>query len=131
MTHLGKALAPRGLTVRLLSARRRRLRPFVDLGPFFLFFGISGVDHGREARLERRFEEEYYPHLVTLRPSGSLPPGRYSFAGLPADANRRGWAVEEGGLAQGELSEDGWAALQAWLAQGGGEGAVQPQVLDA
>ncbi|WP_221091391.1 hypothetical protein [Deinococcus aquaedulcis] len=128
MTPLGKLPPPEALTLRDVTVRRRRLWPYVDLGPVFLFMGISGVDHGREARLQRRFEQEYYPYLVTARPSRPLAPGRYTFSGLPEDANRRGWTVAPDGLARTELSEEGHSAFQAWRQRG--EGAVAPQRLE-
>lgn len=101
-----------------LTARRRRLRPFIDFGAFFLFFGISGTDHGREARLRRRFEQEFYANVVTVTLGGPVAPGRYRLEGLPADANRRGWTVGHGGVAVSDLSDDGLAELRAWLARG-------------
>ena len=113
--------------LQLLSVRRRRLGPYVDLGPFFLFFGISGVDRGRDARIQKRFDLEYYPHLVTLRLSPAPAPGCYALRGLPADANKRGWTAQQGGTLHGDLSDDGLAELRAWLEAGGGE--VRPEAL--
>ena len=113
--------------LQLLSVRRRRLGPYVDLGPFFLFFGISGVDRGRDARIQKRFDLEYYPHLVTLRLSPAPAPGCYALRGLPADANKRGWTAQQGGTLQSDLSDDGLAELRAWLEAGGGE--VRPEAL--
>lgn len=116
------------LPIQLLSVRRRRLGPYVDLGPFFLFFGISGVDRGKDARVQKRFDLEYYPHVVTVRLPGQAPaPGRYALRGLPDDANKRGWTAQPGGTLQGDLSDDGLAELRAWLASGGGE--VRPEAL--
>ncbi|MVN85910.1 hypothetical protein GO986_03930 [Deinococcus sp. HMF7620] len=106
--------------LQVLSVRRRRLRPFVDFGPVFLFFGISGVDHGREARLQRRFEQEYYPHVVTAR-LGGVGAGRYRLEGLPEDANRRPWIVGADGVVRGELSEEGLGAFRVWLGGNGGK----------
>ncbi|KQR40668.1 hypothetical protein [Deinococcus sp. Leaf326] len=107
--------------LQLLSVRRRRLRPYVDLGPFFLFFGISGVDRGKDARVQKRFDLEYYPHIVTVLVSPAPAPGRYALRGLPVEANKRGWTAQSGGALQGELSDDGLAELRAWLGAGGGE----------
>ncbi|PNY80936.1 hypothetical protein CVO96_05720 [Deinococcus koreensis] len=101
-----------------ITVRRRRLRPFIDFGAFFLFFGISGTDHGREERMRRRFEQEFYANVVTATLRGSVEPGRYRLEGLPQDANRRGWTVDAGGRATGDLSDDGLAELRAWMAQG-------------
>lgn len=114
-------------SLQLVSVRRRRLGPYVDLGPFFLFFGISGVDRGREARIQKRFDLEYYPHIVTVRLSAAPAPGRYALRGLPAEANKRGWTAQQGGTLQGDLSDDGLAELRAWLASGGGD--VRPEAL--
>ena len=115
--------------IRGISVRRRRLRPFIDFGAFFLFFGISGTDHGREERMRKRFEQEYYANIVTATLRGAVPAGRYLLNGLPADANRLGWAVGEGGLAVGDLSDDALADLRAWMGQGGRQ--VVPIPLEA
>ena len=102
-----------------ISVRRRRLRPFVDFGAFFLFFGISGTDSGREERMRKRFEQEYYANVVTATLRGAVPAGRYRLQGLPEDANRRGWTVDGSGRATGDLSDDALAELRAWMEQRG------------
>lgn len=112
-----------------ISVRRRRLRPFIDFGAFFLFFGISGTDSGREERMRRRFEQEYYANTVTATLRGAVPAGRYRLEGLPEDANRRGWTVGEGGRAVSDLSDDGLAELRAWMQKGKRQ--VVPQLLEA
>lgn len=106
-----------------ISVRRRRVRPFIDFGAFFLFFGISGTDHGREERMRRRFEQEYYANIVTatlrgIGLRGAVSAGRYRLEGLPPDANRRGWTVDASGRATGDLSDDGLAELRAWMERG-------------
>lgn len=108
--------------------RRRRLLPLPDFSGFFLFFGISGTDWNREQRLERRFEREYYPHLVTLGLSGKARPGRYHLYGLPAEADRRGWTITANGRATATLSDEGLSELRTWMA--GGTREVQPKLLN-
>lgn len=100
-----------------LSVRpRRRGLPTLDIGPFFMFFGISGTDHGREARLQQRFEQEYFSNVVTLHLAAALSPGTYTLRGLPDEANKRGWTVgPEGGNPTGHLSADGLEELRAWM----------------
>ncbi|GAA5532435.1 hypothetical protein [Deinococcus aluminii] len=110
-----------GLTVR----RKGRGLP-VDFGAFFLFFGISGIDSGRAERLQRRFEREYYPHLVTLKLAGNVRPGRYHLRGLPAEANRRGWTVQANGAATADLSEEGLHDLNTWRASGARQVHLEP-----
>jgi hypothetical protein len=108
--------AVRETQVLALHVRRRRLLPWVDVGPFLLFFGVSGEDRGRAARLERRFEQEHFSQRVTLRLHPALPAGRYTLRGLPAEANKRGWTVEPGGRsARSDLSADGLRELRGWL----------------
>ena len=81
--------------------------PTLDLGPFFMFFGVSGTDHGRKARMEQRFELEYFSNVVTLHLASPLAPGHYTLRGLPDEANKRGWTVEPGGgPPRGNLSDD-------------------------
>lgn len=109
-----------------LSVKKRKLGPFLDFSGFFLFFGISGGEGSRQARLDRRFEQEYYAQLVTAQLSAPLPDGRYRLRGLPDEANKRGWAVR-GAQARTELSEDGWRELQAWKRAPGRP--VQPERL--
>ncbi|MBB5376151.1 hypothetical protein HNQ07_001608 [Deinococcus metalli] len=99
--------------------QQRRPRPFLDLAGFFLFFGISGVDQGREERMRRRFEAETFTHRVTAHVAPALPPGRYRLEGLPDEVARRPWVVERAGLAVATLSDDSWAAFQTW--QRGGQ----------
>ncbi|MFK7601509.1 hypothetical protein ACI3L1_04775 [Deinococcus sp. SM5_A1] len=102
-----------------LSVRPRRKRMALpDLGGFFMFFGVSGTDHGRAARLERRFELEHFSNVVTLDLASPLGPGQYVLRGLPHEANKRGWTVEGGGSATGHLSDDGLEELRAWMGQG-------------
>ncbi|GGL96480.1 hypothetical protein [Deinococcus aerophilus] len=116
--------AVRETQVLTLHVRRRRLLPWVDVGPFLLFFGVSGEDRGRAARLERRFEQEHFSQRVTLRLQPALPAGRYTLRGLPAEANKRGWTVGPGGhSAHGDLSADGLRELQGWMNQRQLEGA--------
>lgn len=100
-----------------LSVRpRRRGWPTLDIGPFFMFFGVSGTDHGREARMERRFEQEYFSNAVTLHLARALTPGRYALRGLPEETNRRGWAVGPGGgNPTAHLSADGLEELRGWM----------------
>ena len=100
-----------------LSVRpRRKGWPTLDLGPFFMFFGVSGTDHGREARMEKRFEQEYFSNAVTLHLASTLEPGVYTLHGLPDEANRRGWTVGPGGgNPTGHLSADGLEDLREWL----------------
>lgn len=101
-----------------LSVRRRRVPPTVDLGAFFMFFGVSGTDHGRAARLERRFELEYFSNAVTLHLTSPLGPGVYVLRGLPTEANKRGWTVgKAGGNPTGHLSADGLDELRDWMRQ--------------
>ncbi|GGL86110.1 hypothetical protein GCM10010840_25060 [Deinococcus aerolatus] len=96
--------------------RRRRGWPTLDIGPFFMFFGIAGTDHGREARMERRFEQEYFSNAVTLHLASALSPGTYALHGLPEEANKRGWTVgPQGGNPTGHLSADGLDELRGWM----------------
>ena len=101
--------------------QRRPPRPFIDVAGFFLFFGISGVDQGREARMQRRFEQETFTHHVTAQVTPPLTPGTYRLEGLPDDVTRRPWVVKRPGQAVTALSDDGWAAFQAWRQGGRGE----------
>lgn len=94
-----------------------------------MFFGVSGTDHGREARLERQFERAHFSNVVTLDLAAPLEPGRYRLRGLPDEANKRGWTVGPGGQPTGHLSDDGLAELRAWLGQRGRQ--VRPQPLTA
>lgn len=112
-----------------LSVKRRRLKPMsIDWGPFFLYFGVSGTDHTRAERMEKRFELEHFANLVTLSLTVPLAPGSYLLLGLPDEANKRGWTVDAGGRsASGALSDDGLADLRAWM--GGRERRVQAAVL--
>jgi hypothetical protein len=100
-----------------LSVRpRRRGWPTLDIGPFFMFFGVAGTDHGREARMEQRFEQEYFSNAVTLHLASGLEPGVYILHGLPGEAGRRGWTVgPAGGNPTGHLSADGLDELREWL----------------
>lgn len=101
-----------GLSVRT----KRRGWPTLDLGPFFLFFGVSGTDHGRKARMERQFENEYFANVVTLHLASALESGIYTLHGLPDAANKRGWTVEpKGSNPIGHLSADGLSELRAWM----------------
>ncbi|GAA5511871.1 hypothetical protein Dcar01_00585 [Deinococcus carri] len=109
-----------------LTLRRKRPGLPVDFGSFFMFFGISGIEHGREERLRRRFEREYYPHVVTLRLSGQVTPGRYHLRGLPGEADRRGWTVQAGGTATADLSDEGLHDLNTWRAGGGRQVELEP-----
>ncbi len=113
-TRSGYAGNMTALRITHVEHRRRTPRPFIDLAGFFLFFGISGVDHGREARMQRRFEEETFPHHVTVQITPALAPGRYRLDGLPEDVGGRPWAVRRAGQATTALSDDGWIAFQAW-----------------
>ncbi|WP_412028392.1 hypothetical protein [Deinococcus yunweiensis] len=106
------------LRITHVEHQRRTPRPFIDLAGFFLFFGISGVDHGREARMQRRFEQETFTHHVTVQVVPPLPPGRYLLDGLPHDVGGRPWVVSRAGQAVAALSDDGWTAFQTWQ-QGG------------
>lgn len=101
-----------------LSVKRTRLRPWVDFGGFFVFFGISGVDHGREERLQRRIEQEHYRNHATVRLSARVAPGSYALSGLPEEANRRGWTIDASGTATSDLSDEGLAHLRAWMERG-------------
>ncbi|BDP43181.1 hypothetical protein DAETH_31500 [Deinococcus aetherius] len=101
-----------------LSVKRTRLRPWVDLSGFFAFFGISGVDHDREERLQKRFEEEYYRNYATVMLSARVAPGTYTLDGLPQEANRLGWTVNANGTATSRLSDDALASLRAWMERG-------------
>ncbi len=125
--------AMRETQVLALHVRRRRLLPWVDVGPFLLFFGVSGEDRGRAARLERRFEREHFSQRVTLRVAPALPAGHYVLRGLPAEANKRGWTVGPGGhSARSDLSADGLRELRSWMEQGGPAGpgrGVRPEPL--
>ena len=105
-------------TISAFRVRRKRLGPSLDFGSFFLFFGISGTDEGRGERLQKRFEGEYYRHLVTLKLSGSVPPGRYWLRKLTEEANKRGWTVRADGRATSDLSDEGLRDLNTWLASG-------------
>ncbi len=96
---------------------RRKPKARIDFGAFFAFFGVSGVDHGREQRTQRRFEEEYFANVVTLMLSGAIENGLYHFAGLPERVNRRGWRVQ-GQQATTELSDDGLEEFREWLGRG-------------
>ncbi|WP_343216598.1 hypothetical protein [Deinococcus aestuarii] len=107
--------------------KRTRLRPWIDFGGFFAFFGISGVDHDRERRVQKRFEEEFYPHQVTATLSARVAPGPYALGGLPEEANRLGWTVQPNGAATTRLSDDGLASLRAWMERG--SRTVQPTPL--
>ncbi|CAM3388137.1 hypothetical protein DESA109040_10650 [Deinococcus saxicola] len=112
-----------------LGVKRRRLKPMtIDWGPFFLYFGVSGTDHTRAERMEKRFELEHFANLVTLTLSVPLTPGSYTLRGLPDEANKRGWTVGAGGRsASGPLSDDGLTDLRAWMA--GRERRVQAAVV--
>ena len=112
-----------------LSVKRRRKPPMtIDWGPFFLYFGVSGTDHGRAKRMEGRFKLEHFANLVTLTLGAPLAPGSYLLRGLPDEANKRGWTVDAGGRsATGPLSDDGLADLRAWM--GGRERRVQAEAL--
>lgn len=85
---------------------------------FFVFFGVSGVDHGREERMERRFEQEHYRNQVTVRLSGRVVPGQYTFQELSGYVNRRGWTVHENGTATNDLSDEALAELRTWMERG-------------
>ncbi|WP_245872883.1 hypothetical protein [Deinococcus planocerae] len=101
-----------------MSVKRPRLRPWIDFGGFFAFFGISGVDHDREQRVQRRFEEEFYRNRVTATLSARVAPGTYALGGLPEEANRLGWTVLPSGTATTRLSDDSLASLRAWMERG-------------
>lgn len=97
----------------------RKKKPFsLDLSPVFLFLGVSGTDHGREARMQQRFEQEWYANIVTLRLSGQLPMGRYQLRGLPDEANKRGWTVTESGSIRSDLSDEGLSDFRQWWGRG-------------
>ncbi|SMB86040.1 hypothetical protein [Deinococcus hopiensis] len=100
-----------------LSTNRRRLRPFLDPGGFFLFFGISGIDHNREERYQKRFEEEYYRNRTTVKLSQPLALGQYTLEGLPETANSLPWIVQNGGFVTGFLSDEGLSDLRKWMEQ--------------
>lgn len=109
-----------------LSLKRRKLLPFVDISPFFMFFGISGMPGDRQYRIDRRFEQEYYANKVTVSLSQGLKPGRYHLRGLPDEANKRGWTVRKATQATTDLSEDGWQELQDWLKKASRDKTVEP-----
>ncbi|SMB92353.1 hypothetical protein [Deinococcus hopiensis] len=109
-----------------LRARRRRFASLPDFGAFFMFFGVSGIDQHSEERQQKRFEREYYAHLATVRLSGTVTAGRYTFQNLPEEANRRGWSVRSDATASTELSDEGLQALKGWMARGSREVQLQP-----
>ncbi|MDV6373523.1 hypothetical protein [Deinococcus arenicola] len=113
-----------GLSVR--PRPKKRGLPSLDLGPFLMFFGISGVEHGKQERLDRQFELEHFFNLVTLTLNPPLGPGQYVLKGLPHEANKRGWTVEQGSqTASSPLSADGLEELREWM--GGRQRRVQPE----
>ncbi|GAA5501742.1 hypothetical protein Dxin01_01481 [Deinococcus xinjiangensis] len=101
--------------IKTYHLKRRKLGPVLDFGGFFAFFGVSGTDHGREERMNKRFEQEYFANIVTLVLSQPLAAGTYQFAGLPELVNRRGWKVEGGHAATCDLSDDGLEEFRAWM----------------
>ncbi|TSA80796.1 hypothetical protein FNU79_16150 [Deinococcus detaillensis] len=86
-----------------------------DFNGFFMFFGVSGVDHNREERLEKRFKQRFYPNQVTVRLSGQVAPGPYSFKGLPESVNYWGWIIHKDGTATSDLSDEALADLRSWM----------------
>lgn len=107
------------LRIKKYHLAQKKARKAIDWSGFFAFFGVSGVDHNRQERLEQQFEEEHYRNKVTLVLSENLSAGLYHLQGLPERLNWRPWRSSGKNVLVSDISDNSLEEWQDWWAQGG------------
>ncbi len=112
------------LKIQNYQLKAKKIPPHIDLSGFFAFFGVSGVDHDRQKRIDERYELEHYPTMITLTLNSKLPAGKYQLEGLPERLNWRDWVSSGGNTVSSDLSSNALEEFEEWWASS--DRAVRP-----